>query len=150
MKFEVIDNGIDKEILKMIEDKIANTLKDLWIKDNSVSATSAIANEPLTLDKLRELQKRLEPYIDLSKDLYKYSIPTYKIQLEDEEDENKFSYLNRMMYGIPVIKPTKTIYIKVQARKHRQKRINKKWLKRYGYIEVAKEIPYFYGIIATC
>jgi hypothetical protein len=41
---------------------------------------------------------------------------------------------------MPLIKPTKTIYIKVQAHKHKQKRINKKWLKKYGYIEVPKEV----------
>lgn len=29
----------------------------------------------------------------------------------------------------------------VQTRKHRKKRINKKWLKRYGCKEVIKELP---------
>ena len=36
-----------------------------------------------------------------------------------------------MLNGIPIIITTKT----VQNRKHKKRRINKKWLRRYGYTE---------------
>lgn len=47
-------------------------------------------------------------------------------------------------WGTPVIVTTKTI----QRRKHRKKRINKKWAKRYGFREIEfqnEEIVFFDG-----
>ena len=40
--------------------------------------------------------------------------------------------------GVPII-ITNAITKTVQARTHKKKRINKKWLKRYGYKEVQDE-----------
>lgn len=47
-------------------------------------------------------------------------------------------------WGMPVIVTTKTI----QRRKHRKKRINKKWAKRYGFREIEfqdEEVVFFDG-----
>lgn len=40
--------------------------------------------------------------------------------------------IDLFLYGHPIYIATKTC----QRRKHRKKRINKKWLKRYGYYEL--------------
>lgn len=40
-----------------------------------------------------------------------------------------------LLYGLPLIASDKMV-IRTQKRKHRKYRINKKWLKRYGYTEV--------------
>lgn len=42
-----------------------------------------------------------------------------------------------MLYGTPVYIAT----TRIQRRKHHKKRINKKWAKRYGYIEY-NSMPY--------
>jgi hypothetical protein len=72
-------------------------------------------------------------------------MPKYEIKLDKEED--KFKFLS--MYGMQIVKPTRTIYIKVQKFKHKKKRINKKWAKIYGYVEIPKEVPCF-GILNIC
>lgn len=41
-------------------------------------------------------------------------------------------YNNIPLGGIPIILTTKSI----QRKKHRKKRINKKWAKKYGFIEI--------------
>ncbi|MDD2495982.1 MAG: hypothetical protein PHE29_12415 [Tissierellia bacterium] len=143
------DYGIKEEVIKKLEEDVMNSLMSSIFGDiNSATSTCTMANEPLTKSKLEELHRQLEPYRELREDFYKYSIPTYKIKFEDEERADNFLLSHRFLYGTPIIKPTKTITIKVQKRKHRQKRINKKWLKKYGYIEVKKEVP-DYGIIAN-
>lgn len=51
------------------------------------------------------------------------------------------------LWGIPVIKnKILVVYESVQKRKHRAKRINKKWLKRYGYKLLTKPDPKIYQL----
>jgi hypothetical protein len=46
--------------------------------------------------------------------------------------------LNNYLTGVPIIIDYDRV-IKTQRRKHKKKRINKKWLKRYGYkVEIYK------------
>jgi len=49
---------------------------------------------------------------------------------------------NSYFYGMKLIATTAVIK-KIPIRRHRKKRINKKWLKRYGY----KEVPDYENII---
>lgn len=37
-----------------------------------------------------------------------------------------------------------------QARKHKKKRINKKWLKRYGYTPIYKTVEYVGDVVNSC
>lgn len=56
-----------------------------------------------------------------------------------ENDIDRFRTIDR--FNGFQYRPSKTILI--QKRKHKKKRINKKWLKRYGYIE--KEVDYTFN-----
>lgn len=68
------------------------------------------------------------------------SSPSYTLTCEDVtiSDEFKKLLFNNQKWEVPKYNMEVQGYrtISVQARKHRAKRINKKWLKRYGYKEI--------------
>ena len=51
--------------------------------------------------------------------------------ISDSDNSRIVEVTVMMLNGIPITITTKT----VQNRKHKKRRINKKWLKRYGYTE---------------
>lgn len=51
---------------------------------------------------------------------------------ENDHQKNVNDYLIERIYGVRLIE-TNAITKEVQRRTHRKKRINKKWLKRFGY-----------------
>jgi hypothetical protein len=63
--------------------------------------------------------------------------PTHEFTMEAEIDAD---VMNRLIYGVDTSQvKDQTAYTvmysyKEQARRHKKKRINKKWAKRYGYI----------------
>jgi hypothetical protein len=88
----------------------------------------------------------MKPYNDFITSQYLYSIPKIELKL-DVEDENRFRLLSN--YGHKITMPTKTITVKVQKRTNKNNRINKKWLKRYGYKEIKKEVL-LCGFVSSC
>lgn len=54
-----------------------------------------------------------------------------------------------MCVGMKVI-GNDTLVDSVQARTHRKKRINKKWLKRYGYKNVPSKKVFVFGNVIAC
>jgi hypothetical protein len=137
--FEDMQKFIDNQIKEYIESEMFR----LFGLDSEGAYTSAVkASEPFTKEKLDNLIEQLKPYNKAKEDLYKFAVPKLEIKFDDSKEMDRFLY----SYGMPVLKPTKTIIIKIQRRKHKSKRINKKWLKRYGYKEVKREVPN-YGFI---
>ncbi len=143
---------MNSELNDLIYKDMYKTMKDLFeysYLDNNITATSF--NESLNLNALKELEdlikenKTKSKFLNLNRDFN--DMIDYDIK---NEILNNTDYKYSSRYGIPILKPTKTILVKVQKRKHKKKRINKKYIKKYGYVEIKKEVPYFYGIITTC
>jgi len=131
-----LKNRIDEEIFKSITNAI----------DSANTCTSSTTySEPFSEEKLLELIENVKPYNDNKPfpNYYMKYMPKFEPEIEEGDD---FSFKHMHSYGIPVLKPTQAFVEKVQIRKHKCKRINKKWAKRYGYKEVKKEVPW-YGYI---
>ena len=130
------------------EEIAKNILKDLINDTYTSTCRNYTTEESLTSEKLLELidlVNKVNPYQEKPCSLMKFELPQPEFKFDTE---NKNSNPHWWRYGFPIIKPTKTITIKVQKRKHKKWRINKKWAKRYGYYDVKKEVP-DYGILSS-
>lgn len=70
--------------------------------------------------------------------IYDTHDPTYKLTFNDDEPIEKeefFKILGIDMANMPGAYDVQYMGF-IQVRKHKKKRINKKWLKRYGYKQV--------------
>lgn len=124
------------KLSKLMQDEINKDIEELF---TSSTTSSLDSNKPFTIEDLEYLQILVKPYNDKNTNLYNLD---YLPVINFESEHDTYKYLTK--YGIGVKPPTKIIYINQQTRKHKKKRINKKWAKRYGFTKIRKEVPGYF------
>lgn len=141
---EKLDDYIQMES-NFLKDKIEKQIEEELFSMFSNSDTTSCINsdKSFTAKDLEDLIFQVRPYQKENVfDLYNIDyMPMIELDME-EAKSNMFKYLPN--YGLKLMKPTRTIYITQQKRKHKKKRINKKWAKIYGFEKIRREVPGYF------